>query len=179
MRFTATPLSGAFVIELDLLEDERGSFARSFCARGFEANGLDGRVVQCNVSFNRRLGTLRGMHFQAKPHEEAKLVRCTRGAALDVIVDLREDSPTHLQWFAAELTAENRRAMYVPVGFAHGFQTLVDDTELFYQMSEFYYPELARGVRWDDPAFGIRWPLENPVLSPRDRSYPLLDTRTR
>lgn len=139
------------------------------------AHGLDPAVAQCNISFNRRRGTLRGLHYQVKPHEEAKLVRCTRGAVWDVIVDLRDGSSTLHCWFAIELTAENRRALYVPRGFAHGFQTLVDDSELFYQMSEFYHPESARGVRWDDPVIGISWPHQDPVISLRDRSYPLLE----
>lgn len=175
MKFVPTSLEGAFVVEPELLEDERGCFARSFCRDEFVAHGLDPAVIQCNISFNRRRGTLRGLHYQVKPHEEAKLVRCTRGAVWDVIVDLREGSPTLYRWFATELTAENRRALYVPRGFAHGFQTLVDDSELFYQMSEFYHPESARGVRWDDPVIGISWPLRDPVLSLRDRSYPLLE----
>lgn len=174
MRFVPASLEGAFIVEPELLEDERGCFARSFCRDEFLAHGLDPAVIQCNISFNRRRGTLRGLHYQIKPHEEAKLVRCTRGAVWDVIVDLRDESPTLYRWFAAELTAENRRALYVPRGFAHGFQTLVDDSELFYQMSESYHPESARGVRWDDPAIGITWPLKDPVLSLRDRSYPLL-----
>jgi len=162
------------VVELVRLEDERGFFARSFCQREFEAQGLNPRLAQCNVSFNHRRGTLRGLHFQAKPHEEAKLVRCTRGAIWDVAVDLREGSPTRLRWHAVELNAENRLGLYVPEGFAHGFQTLADDTEVLYQMSEFYHPELARGVRWDDPNLGIRWPLPDPILSERDRGYTLL-----
>ncbi len=174
MRFVGTPLADAFLIELQPIEDERGFFARSFCVEEFRKHGLDHRVAQCNVSFNRRTGTLRGMHFQVAPHEEAKLVRCTSGAVFDVIVDLREGSATRYQWFASELTARNRRAILVPAGFAHGFQTLEDDTEVLYQMSEFYYPESARGLRWDDPCIGIEWPLSDPVLSDKDRSFPLL-----
>jgi len=161
-------------VHLARLEDDRGFFARSFCQREFEAQGLNPHLAQCNVSFNRRRGTLRGLHFQAKPHEEAKLVRCTQGAIWDVAVDLREGSPSRRRWYAVELNAENRLALYVPEGFAHGFQTLADDCEVLYQMSEFYYPELARGVRWDDGALGIQWPLPNPILSDRDRSYPPL-----
>lgn len=172
MKFLPTPLEGAFVIELEQLDDERGFFARSFCQNEFKAHGLDPVVAQCNVSFNRKRGTLRGLHYQAEPHAEAKLVRCTRGAIWDVIVDLRKNSPTARQWHSAELTAENRRAFYIPAGFAHGFQTLVDDTEVLYQMSEFYHPESARGVRWDDPALGIDWPVPDPIMSERDRSYP-------
>lgn len=174
MKFVATPLAGAFVVELEPIEDERGFFARSFCQQEFRAHGLDPVVAQCNVSLNRRRGTLRGMHYQTVPHEEAKLVRCTRGAIWDVIVDLRPDSRTRAQWFGTELTAENRRALYVPKGFAHGFQTLADDSEVLYQMSEFFHPESARGLRWDDPSIGIRWPLPDPVVSARDRAFPVL-----
>lgn len=175
MKFLPTPLAGAYLVELEPLEDERGFFARSFCQNEFRALGLDPVVAQCNVSFNRRRGTLRGLHYQAEPHAEAKLVRCTRGAIWDVIVDLRSNSPTARQWFAAELTAENRRSLYVPAGFAHGFQTLADDTEVFYQMSEFYHPEAARGIRWDDPVLAIPWPIKDAVVSPRDRGFPRLD----
>jgi len=171
LKFLATPLAGAYLIELEQLDDERGFFARSFCQNEFKAHGLDPIVAQCNVSFNRKRGTLRGLHYQAEPHAEAKLVRCTRGAIWDVIVDLRKGSPTARKWHAVELTAENCRALYVPAGFAHGFQTLKDDTEVLYQMSEFYNAESARGVRWDDPAFGIAWPLANPILSKKDASY--------
>jgi dTDP-4-dehydrorhamnose 3,5-epimerase len=171
VKFAPTPLAGAYLVELERLADDRGFFARSFCQNEFKAKGLDPCLAQCNVSFNARRGTLRGLHYQDKPHEEAKLVRCTRGAIWDVIVDLRQDSPTRLRWHAAELSAENRAAFYVPKGFAHGFQTLADDTEVLYQMSEFYQPELARGVRWDDPKLAIAWPIPDPVLSPRDRTY--------
>lgn len=174
MRFIPASLAGAFVVEPELLGDDRGFFARSFCQDEFRAHGLAPTVAQCNISFNRLRGTLRGLHYQSKPHEEAKLVRCTQGAVWDVIVDLREDAGTRYCWFSVELTAENRRALYVPPGFAHGFQTLIDNSEVFYQMSEFYQPEAARGVRWDDPAIGISWPIADPVLSPRDRAYPLL-----
>ena len=164
-------------MEPELLEDERGSFARSFCQGEFRAHGLDPVIAQCNISFNKRRGVLRGLHYQVKPHEEVKLVRCTRGAIWDVIVDLREGAPTRYRWFATELTADNRRALYIPRGFAHGFQTLADNSEVFYQMSEFYHPESARGVRWNDPVIGIAWPLADPVVSPRDRSYPLLERK--
>lgn len=174
MKFVPTPLAGAFVVELEPIEDERGFFARSFCQNEFRARGLDPVVAQCNVSLNRSRGTLRGLHYQAPPHEEAKLVRCTRGAIWDVIVDLREGLPTRWKSFSTELTADNRRALYVPRGFAHGFQTLADDSEVLYQISEFYHPESSRGLRWDDPALGIRWPLPEPVVSARDRAYPLL-----
>ena len=171
MIFIALPLSGAYRIELDRREDDRGFFARSWCEREAAAHGLNPRVAQCNVSFNRRRGTLRGMHFQAPPHEEAKLVRCTRGALFDVIVDLRPESETFRRWVAVELTEDNASAMYVPEGFAHGFQTLVDDTEVLYQMSTFYVEGLQRGVRWDDPAFGIRWALPDPIVSARDAAF--------
>jgi dTDP-4-dehydrorhamnose 3,5-epimerase len=173
MRFTPTPLAGAFVIDLVPLADERGFFARTWCRKEMEAQGLDGGLVQASVSFNRAAGTLRGMHFQAPPHEETKVVRCTRGAVHDVILDLRPASATFRRWFAAELSAENHRALYVPAGFAHGFQTLAPDTEVLYQMSEFHHPESARGVRWDDPAFGIGWPsAPSRTISEKDRSYP-------
>ena len=171
MKFIETRLKGAFIIEPERLEDERGFFARTFCQKEFEAHGLNSRMVQCNISYNKHKGTLRGMHYQAAPMAEAKLVSCTRGAIYDVIIDLRPESPTYCQWLAEELNAENRMMMYVPEGFAHGFQTLEDDTEVFYQMSEFYSPEHARGVRWDDPAFGIKWALYNPIISIRDCSY--------
>ena len=175
MKFLPTPLAGAYLIELEQLEDERGFFARSFCQNEFRAHGRDPVVAQCNVSFNRKRGTLRGLHYQAEPHAEAKLVRCTRGAVWDVIVDLRKSSPTMRKWHAVELTAENRRALYIPAGFAHGFQTLADDTEVLYQMSEFYHPESARGVRWDDRRLAIGWPIKDAVISPRDRAFPILD----
>ncbi|MBI3715407.1 MAG: dTDP-4-dehydrorhamnose 3,5-epimerase [Betaproteobacteria bacterium] len=174
MIFVPTPLAGAFVVELKRLEDDRGFFARSFCRDEFRARGLNPEVWQCNVSFNPRRGTLRGMHFQADPYAEDKLIRCTRGIIWDVIVDLRADSPGYRKWFGAELSAESRRALYVPKGFAHGFQTLADDAEVLYMMSESYHPESARGVRWDDPAIGIEWPLAGPSMSDKDRSYPLL-----
>jgi dTDP-4-dehydrorhamnose 3,5-epimerase len=172
MTFTATPLAGAFVIDPEPIEDERGFFARSFCVEEFRARGLNPRVVQCNVSFNRRRGTVRGLHYQRAPHGEAKLVRCTAGALYDVIVDLRPDSPTMQRHFAIELSARNRRMLYIPEGCAHGFQTLEDGTEVFYQMSAPYTADATAGVRWNDPAFGIEWPLEVTVISERDRSYP-------
>lgn len=170
MKLVATPLPGAWVVELQRLEDERGHFARTFDAEVFEAAGMDGRVAQMNLSFNRRKGTLRGMHFQAAPHGEAKLVRVTRGAVYDVIVDL-----TTRRWFGVELTADNDRALFVPAGFAHGFQTLADDTEMLYVMSTPYVGEAARGVRWDDPAFAIAWPdapAGGRTIAERDASYP-------
>lgn len=173
MIFKETELKGAFVIELVCIEDERGFFARSFCTREFQKYGLNPCVVQCNISFNKKKGTLRGMHYQIAPHEEAKLVRCTQGAIYDVIIDLRPESPTYTQWFAVELSADARNMLYIPEGFAHGFQTLVDNTEVFYQMSEFYHPECSRGIRWDDQAFGINWPLSVKVISNNDRRYSL------
>ncbi|HEX6040824.1 dTDP-4-dehydrorhamnose 3,5-epimerase [Longimicrobium sp.] len=176
MIFVPTLLDGAWVVEPEPVEDERGFFARTWCADEFRARGLDPALAQCSVSFNRRRGTLRGMHFQAAPHAEAKLVRCTRGALWDVVVDLRPGSPTFTRWFGVELTADNHRALYVPQGFAHGFQTLADDTEVFYQISVPYAPGAGRGVRWDDPAFGIRWPhADARILSDRDRAYPDFD----
>ena len=168
MIFTETVLSGAFVVELDPMQDERGFFARSWCQQEFAARGLNPNLVQCNISFNKKRGTLRGMHYQEKPHEEAKLVRCTRGAIYDVIIDLRPDSPTHRRWFGAELTADNYRMLYVPEGFAHGFQTLEDDSEVFYQMSVAHHPDAARGVRFDNPEFAIAWPIVDIIISPRD-----------
>jgi dTDP-4-dehydrorhamnose 3,5-epimerase len=173
MIFIETKLPGVFIVEVQRLEDDRGFFGRSFCRREFAGRGLNPEVAQCNISFNRDTGTLRGMHYQAAPHAEEKVVRCTRGSLYDVIVDLRTESPTYKQWIAVELTGENRRMLYIPKGFAHGFQTLVDNTEIFYQMSEFYHPESACGVRWNDPAFGIQWPIEDRViLSDRDRYWP-------
>lgn len=172
MIFTLTPLAGAFVIEPEPREDWRGLFARTWCQRELAARGLDARIAQCGTSFNTRKGTLRGMHYQAAPLTETKLVRCTRGSIFDVILDLRPGSPTFTRSFGTVLSADNRKAMYVPVGFAHGFQTLEDDTEVFYQISEFYSEEHSRGVRWDDPAFGIVWPTDERRIVERDRSYP-------
>lgn len=176
MIFAETKLSGAFVIEPERLEDERGFFARSFDEQKFAARGLVARWVQCNISFNKKKGTLRGMHYQVAPYEETKLVRCTMGAIDDVIIDLRPNSPTFKQWIAVELTSENRRMLYIPEGLAHGFQTLVDNTEVFYQMSEFYQPECARGVRWNDPAFGVSWLLPVNMIAEKDNTYPLWET---
>ena len=172
MRLSPTAIAGAQLVELERIDDERGFFARSYCAREFQAAGLAECAAQCNVSFNRSRGTLRGMHFQRAPHAEAKLVRCTRGTIYDVIVDLRKDSSSFLKWVAVELSAENRRALYIPEGIAHGFQTLEDACEVFYQMSAFYHPEAAAGVRWNDPAFRIEWPIAKPTVSPRDAGYP-------
>jgi dTDP-4-dehydrorhamnose 3,5-epimerase len=172
MRFVETKLVGAYVIEPKRYSDDRGFFARTFCRREFESHGLNPSVVQSSVSFNRKKGTLRGMHFQVAPHQEAKLVRCTMGSIFDVIIDVRPDSPTFKQYFSVVLSAENRTALYVPEGFAHGFQTLEDNSEVFYQISEFYVPECARGVRWNDPAFAIRWPDDERIILDRDQSYP-------
>lgn len=171
MIFSETKLKGAFIIEPERLEDERGFFARTWCQREFEEHGLNPCLVQCNIAFNKKKGTLRGMHYQIAPHEEAKVVRCTQGAIYDVIIDLRPTSPTVRQWVGVELTADNRRMLYIPEGFAHGFQTLADNTEIFYQMSDFYHPKYARGVRWNDPAFGIEWPLAVQMISTKDQQF--------
>ena len=171
MIFLETPLQGAYVIELEKLEDERGFFARSWCVREFATKGLDPHLVQCNVSFNKRKGTLRGLHYQIPPHAEVKLVRCTKGSLFDVIVDLRKDSPTFLKWVGVELTASNHRMLYIPKLFAHGFQTLEDDTEIFYQMSEFYEPAASKGLRWNDPRLGINWPDDCGAMSQKDQAY--------
>lgn len=171
MIFTETPIKGAYVIDPERLADERGFFARTWCRREFEAHGLDATLAQCSVSFNQKTGTLRGMHYQAAPHAEHKLVRCTAGIIYDVIVDLRPGSVTFRHWFAAELSADNRRMLYIPEGLAHGFLTLADNTEVFYQISEYYVPEGARGVRWNDPAFAISWPVHPRIVSQRDSTY--------
>ncbi len=172
MIFQQTPLAGAFVIDLEPHRDERGFFARTFCEREFAANGLAVRYPQANTSFSRSAGTLRGMHWQVAPHAEAKVVRCTAGAIYDVIVDLRRSSPTRLRWLGTELSAGNRRALYVPERFAHGFLTLAADTEVAYLMSESYAPSAARGMRFDEPRIGIVWPLQPVVVSPHDLAYP-------
>lgn len=173
MIFRETELKGAYIIEPERIEDERGFFARTWCRREFEAHGLNPRLVQASLSFNRRKGTLRGMHYQASPHEEVKLVRCTQGEIFDVIIDLRPASPTYCRHVAVRLSAENRLMLYIPEGLAHGFQVLADATEVHYQMSEFYHPESARGVRWDDPAFAIAWPQTDVrLISDRDRGWP-------
>jgi dTDP-4-dehydrorhamnose 3,5-epimerase len=172
MRFTETKVAGAFLIEPEPIADERGFFARTWCREEFADHGLTAELAQANISFNHRKGTLRGLHYQAAPHAEAKLVRVTRGAIWDLALDLRRDSPTYLAWFGAELNDANRHMLYVPEGCAHGFLTLTDDAEVAYQMSAPYAPEAARGVRFDDPAFGIEWPGEVVVINQRDRSYP-------
>lgn len=171
MKFISTKLNGAYLIELKRLEDERGFFARSWCQKEFLDYGLDANLVQCNISFNLKKGTLRGMHYQIAPYEEVKLLRCTQGAIYDVIIDLNPNSSSFKQWIGVELSAENRLMIYIPKGFAHGFQTLEDHTEVFYQMSEFYHPECARGVRWNDPTFAIEWPIEDSIISEKDRQY--------
>jgi dTDP-4-dehydrorhamnose 3,5-epimerase len=172
VKFIPTTIQGVWLVEPQRADDQRGFFARTWCQREFESRGLRSSFVQCSISFNIKMGTLRGMHYQIAPHSEAKLVRCTRGALYDVVLDLRTESPTFRQWIAAELTADNHRMMYVPEGCAHGFQTLTGRTEVFYQISEFYHPQCAAGVRWDDPAFMITWPFPPTVLSTKDREYP-------
>jgi dTDP-4-dehydrorhamnose 3,5-epimerase len=173
MRFVATPLEGVWVIEPERLDDERGWFARTFDAEEFEARGLNPAVVQCNASLNARRGTLRGMHYQAEPYAESKLVRCVRGAIFDVAADVRPTSATYRRWHGVELSAENGHALYIAEGLAHGFQTLTDDCEVLYQMGQRYVPEAARGVRFDDPAFGIDWPdlHGERIVSEKDRAY--------
>ena len=172
MHFEETGLPGAWLLDVESHLDDRGSFSRIWCRREFGERGLVTELVQASLSWNARRGTLRGMHYQVPPRAEVKLVRCVRGAVHDVIIDLRPDSPSYGRHFAAELSAGNRRAVYVPKGFAHGFQALDDGSEVLYHMSEFYSPEHGRGVRWDDPAFGIDWPVPDPIMNERDRSYP-------
>ena len=172
MKFSPTALVGAYVIDIEPVADERGFFVRSWCREEFARRGLNPDLAQCSISFNKKRGTLRGMHYQAKPHEETKVVRCTRGAIYDVILDLRPESSTFRKWIAVELSADNRRMLYIPAGLAHGFQSLTDDTEVFYQISTPYHPESARGARWNDPAFGIEWPVAERVISDKDRQYP-------
>src|SRR5215471_15885770 len=170
MTFVETKVKGVVEIRLDLKVDQRGFFARSWCQKEYESRGLNPKLVQCNVSYNTRRGTLRGIHYQTAPYQEAKLVRCTRGAIYDVAVDLRPNSPTFKHWVAAVLTAENRHMLYVPEGCGHGFLSLEDESEVFYQMSEVYMADCGRGVRWNDPAFGIAWPAEVRTISERDRT---------
>jgi dTDP-4-dehydrorhamnose 3,5-epimerase len=172
MIFRELDLSGVYVIEPERFEDERGFFARTWCVNEFEQHGLNSRLVQCNISYNQHKNTLRGMHYQAEPYGETKLVRCTAGAIYDVIIDLRPTSPTFKEWRSVELSAQNRLMLYIPAGFAHGFETLSSNVEVFYQMSEFYRPDAARGVRWNDPAFGIIWPTgDGHVMSAKDAAY--------
>jgi dTDP-4-dehydrorhamnose 3,5-epimerase len=173
MIFQEAPLPGAYVIDLERLKDHRGFFARSWCSREFASRGLNTALVQCNVAFSERRGTLRGVHYQREPFAEVKLVRCTKGKIADVIIDLRPQSPTYLRWIAVELSEENRRQLYVPEGFAHGYQTLTDDSEVFYQVTQFYAPDAEIGIRYDDPLFGIEWPVSDDiVISEKDRSWP-------
>ena len=173
MLFTPAPLADACIIDLQKREDDRGFFARAWCQQELAAHELNARVVQCNMAFNPKRGTLRGMHYQMSPHQEAKLIRCIRGAIYDVIIDLRPSSPTYMQWMGVELTADNRRMLFVPEGFAHGYQTLMDHTEVFYHVSEFYQPGAERGIRWNDAAFGIDWPpVDIRLLSPKDQNWP-------
>lgn len=179
MIFTETRLQGAFIIEVERKEDERGFFARSWCRDEFIGHGLDAQLLQCSISFNKKQGTLRGMHYQIAPHHENKLVRCTMGAIYDVILDLRPTSPTFKHWQAVELSAENRRMLYIPKGLAHGFQTLADNSEVFYQISAEYHPEAARAVRWDDTAFGISWPAAERIMSAQDRQHPDFESGAR
>lgn len=174
MKILPSALAGAYVIEPELLEDERGFFARTYCRDEFAKYFLNSDIAQCSISFNIRTGTLRGMHFQTQPHEEIKVVRCTMGVIYDVIVDLRPASLNFRRWFAVELSAQNRKMLYIPEGFAHGFQTLVENTEVFYQISQSYVPGSAQGIRWNDPALAISWPLPNPFISERDGNFPLL-----
>ena len=175
MIFTPSPLPGAFIVEIEPHLDERGFFARTYCAAEFSAQGLGPPLHQCSVSYNARKGTLRGLHYQGAPHEEHKLVRCTAGAVFDVIVDIRTASPTYRRWFGAELTMDNRRSLFIPPGFAHGFMSLTDDAEVYYMISVAHAPQFSRGLRWNDPAFAIKWPLPPAVISERDAGYPLLD----
>ena len=179
MIFHETKLEGAYIVELDQKEDARGFFARAFCAREFEAHGLSAQMVQANLSYSAKKGTLRGMHYQVPPASEPKFIRCVRGKIWDVVIDMRLDSPTYLQHISVELSADNRRALYVPDMFAHGNQALSDDVELFYLVGEFYTPGCERGVRYDDPAIGIEWPLPVTVISDKDRSWPLIESSER
>jgi|SRR5579859_2969799 len=176
--FEETRLRGAFIVDLDPRVDERGFFARAYCEREFAAQGLPTSYPQCNISRNKKAGTLRGMHYNAAPHGEAKLVRCASGAIYDVIVDLRKGSPTNREWIGVELTAEKGRALFVPAGFLHGFITLVDDTDVFYQMGDVYCAEAARGLRWNDPRLGIVWPRKPSIVAERDATYPDFDPET-
>ena len=172
MIFKETKLKGAYLIDLGKNKDERGFFARFFCEKEFAAHKLKLSIKQSSISYNKKKGILRGMHYQSAPHQEIKLVSCVRGAIYDVIIDLRKNSRTYLKWIAAELNSRNFTSLYIPKGFAHGFQALEDNSVVLYQMSEFYYPEYARGIRWDDVMFGIKWPLREKILSEKDRSYP-------
>lgn len=176
MKFIETQLKGAYIIEIEKNTDSRGFFARSWDVNEFKKNNLNEKIVQCNISFNKKIGTLRGMHFQKEPYQESKLVRCTKGKIYDVIIDLRSKSNTYKKWIGVELSENNYKMLYVPQGFAHGFQTLEDNSEIFYQMSEFYKPEQSAGIRWDDKNFDIKWPIIPPIISDKDLSYsPFMD----
>jgi dTDP-4-dehydrorhamnose 3,5-epimerase len=178
MQFTETKLKGAFIIELEPRTDDRGFFARAFCQKEFEALGLKSTIAQCNLAFTAKQGTIRGMHYQVPPAAETKVFRCTKGANYHVIIDMRPESPTYLQHVGVELTSENRRALYVPEMFAHGYQSLVDGSEAFYQVGEFYTPGYERGLRYDDPTFAIEWPLPVSVISEKDASWSLFEAAT-
>ena len=171
MKFFETRLKGAFIVEIEPRIDNRGFFVRTFCQREFEAYKMNSNIAQCNLSYNHLKGTLRGMHYQLSPKAETKFIYCTQGAIYDAIIDLNPQSPTYCQWFGIELSAENRKMLYVPEGFAHGYQALLDGATVFYQVSEFYSPEHERGVRWNDPVFGIEWPISNPILSEKDSTF--------
>jgi len=172
MIFTETKLAGAYLIQSEEIADERGFFARVWCQDELKTKGLDSNLVQCNISYNKIKGTVRGMHYQIAPYQEVKLVRCTQGAIYDIIIDIRANSPTFKQWIGVKLTASNRYILYIPKDFAHGFQTLTDNTEVLYQMSQFYKPEAARGIRWDDPSFDISWLVPITLISEKDKHYP-------
>jgi len=174
MKFSTTTLHGVWLIDLELRQDERGFFARTYCEKEFSDQGLNTHWPQCNLTLTKARAMIRGMHFQAESKPEIKLIRCAAGAIFDVLVDVRRESPTFGRWEGFELSGENRRTLYVPAGIAHGFQCLANLSEVFYQMSEFYFPDLARGLRWNDPRVGINWPIENPMLSDRDSGLPLL-----
>ena len=179
MIFKETRLKGSYIIELERIADERGFFSRAWCQKEFQSHGLNPNVAQCNLSYNTLKGTLRGIHFQIAPYEEAKIVRCISGQIYDVIVDLRPESPTYLQWLGLELSSTNRKMIYVPENFAHGYLTLADHTEVFYQVSQFYAPGSESGIRWDDPALRIKWPrFDNLIISEKDQSWPFVNTQT-
>lgn len=174
MKFTETKIPGVYIIDIEPATDERGFFARTFCEKELAAHGLCTRFVQNSISLNKKKGTLRGMHFQAEPYQEIKIVSCNKGAIFDVALDIRKDSPAFKCWTSCELTGDNHRMIYIPQGCAHGFQTLQDDCQVSYQISEFYRPECSRGIRWDDPAIGIKWPIKEKIISQKDLSYELL-----
>lgn len=171
MKFIQTKLNNAYIIKLEPIEDARGFFVRSFCQKEFEKLGLNSKIVQCNISYNQKAGTLRGMHYQLQPCSETKIISCIKGSIYDVIIDLKKDSPTYLQWISVELSEKNRKMLYIPENFAHGFQTLQDDTYIYYQMGNFYEPGSASGIRFNDPTFNIDWPIENNIISDKDLSY--------